>query len=204
MLAYASVVSWNVWQHSFLKGKIQISLGTKSIVYHLNECVFIQKVFTRFDCCRLGTYSTSHKLWLMFLTGFPAGSNGKESTSNAGDLDLTPGSGRSPGKGHGNPLQYSCLEDPRTEEPDGLLSMWSQRVRHDWATKYTCSPSSESIFLACAFRCTIHSMNGNCKKSYLDHHHFLNRRRQWHPTPVLLPGKSHGQRSLVVCSPWGL
>ena len=28
-------------------------------------------------------------------------------------------------------------------------------------------------------------------------------RRQWHPTPVLLPGKSHGQRSLVGCSPWG-
>ena len=32
--------------------------------------------------------------------------------------------------------------------------------------------------------------------------HFT-RRRQWHPTPVLLPGKSHGQRSLVGCSPWG-
>ena len=31
----------------------------------------------------------------------------------------------------------------------------------------------------------------------------LNQRRQWHPTPVLLPGKSHGQRSLVGCSPWG-
>ena len=31
----------------------------------------------------------------------------------------------------------------------------------------------------------------------------LTRRRQWHPTPVLLPGKSHGQRSLVGCSPWG-
>ena len=31
-----------------------------------------------------------------------------------------------------------------------------------------------------------------------------NWRRQWHPTPVLLPGKSHGQRSLVGCSPWGL
>ena len=28
-------------------------------------------------------------------------------------------------------------------------------------------------------------------------------RRQWHPTPVLLPGKSHGQRSLVGCNPWG-
>ena len=36
--------------------------------------------------------------------------------------------------------------------------------------------------------------------------HFLDtscRRRQWHPTPVLLPGKSHGRRSLVGCSPWG-
>ena len=33
---------------------------------------------------------------------------------------------------------------------------------------------------------------------------FTFRRRQWHPTPVLLPGKSHGRRSLVGCSPWGL
>ena len=32
----------------------------------------------------------------------------------------------------------------------------------------------------------------------------LPRRRQWHPTPGLLPGKSHGRRSLVGCSPWGL
>ena len=32
----------------------------------------------------------------------------------------------------------------------------------------------------------------------------LDQRRQWHPTPVLLPGKSHGRRSLVGCSPWGL
>ena len=31
----------------------------------------------------------------------------------------------------------------------------------------------------------------------------MSRRRQWHPTPVLLPGKSHGWRSLVGCSPWG-
>ena len=33
--------------------------------------------------------------------------------------------------------------------------------------------------------------------------HCVGRRRQWHPTPVLLPGKSHGRRSLVGCSPWG-
>ena len=44
--------------------------------------------------------------------------------------------------------------------------------------------------------------------SYLDHHLKLklsphpSRRRQWHPTPVLLPGKSHRRRSLVGCNPW--
>ena len=44
--------------------------------------------------------------------GFPGGSMGKESACNAGDSDLIPGSGRSPGGGHGHPLQYSCLENP--------------------------------------------------------------------------------------------
>ena len=43
-------------------------------------------------------------------------------------------------EGNGNPLQYSCLEIQWTEEPGGLQSMWSQRVRHDWATNsFTCS-----------------------------------------------------------------
>ena len=44
--------------------------------------------------------------------GFPGGSDGKESTCNAGDLGLIPGSGRSPGGRQGNPPQYSCLENP--------------------------------------------------------------------------------------------
>ena len=62
---------------------------------------------------------------------FPGGSDGKESACNAGDMGLIPGSGRSPGEGNGDPLQYSCLENPWTEEPDGLQSMRSQRVGHD-------------------------------------------------------------------------
>ena len=41
------------------------------------------------------------------------GSDSKESACRAGDLGLIPGSGRSPGEGDGNPLQYSCLENPR-------------------------------------------------------------------------------------------
>ena len=70
--------------------------------------------------------------------GFPGGSVGKECASNVGDLGSMPGLGRFPGGGHGNPLQYSCLgESPRTEEPGGLQSMGSQRVRHDSLTKIT-------------------------------------------------------------------
>ena len=44
-------------------------------------------------------------------TGFPGRSHGKESASNARDLGLIPGSGRSPGEGNGNSPQYSCLEN---------------------------------------------------------------------------------------------
>ena len=45
--------------------------------------------------------------------GFPGGSEGKASACNAGDLGSVPGLGRSPGEGNGNPLEYSCLENPR-------------------------------------------------------------------------------------------
>ena len=49
---------------------------------------------------------------LMTDQGFPGGSEVKASASNTGDLGSIPGSGRSPGEGNGNPLQYSCLENP--------------------------------------------------------------------------------------------
>ena len=50
---------------------------------------------------------------------------------DAGDVGSIPGLGRSPGERNVNPLKYSCLEKPRTEEPGGLKSMGSQTVRHD-------------------------------------------------------------------------
>ena len=64
--------------------------------------------------------------------GFPGGSDVKVSACNAGDLGSIPGSGRSPGGGNGNPLWYSCLENPM----DGgawwpIQSIGSQRVGHD-------------------------------------------------------------------------
>ena len=63
---------------------------------------------------------------------FPSGSDGKESAYNAGDPGLIPGPGRSPGERNGNPLQYCCLGNPRTEEPG--QSMGSQRVGQDLVT----------------------------------------------------------------------
>ena len=46
------------------------------------------------------------------LAGFPGGSDGKESACSTGDVGSIPASGRSPGEGNSNPLQYSCLENP--------------------------------------------------------------------------------------------
>ena len=58
--------------------------------------------------------------------------SGKESSCNTGDSGLIPGSGRSPGEGNGNPTWILAWEIPGTEEPGGLQSMGSQRVRHNF------------------------------------------------------------------------
>ena len=57
--------------------------------------------------------------------GFPSSSNGKESDCSAGDLDLIPGSERSPGEGNDNPLYYSCLENSM-ERPQSHKSTTEQ------------------------------------------------------------------------------
>ena len=49
---------------------------------------------------------------MISILDFPGGSDSKASAYNAGDLGSVPGLGRSPGEGTGNPLQYSCLENP--------------------------------------------------------------------------------------------
>ena len=70
-------------------------------------------------------------LALLLSWGFPSGSDGKESVYNAGDPGSIPGWGRASGEGNGDPLWYSCMENPWTEEPGRLQSMGSQRVKHD-------------------------------------------------------------------------
>ena len=57
--------------------------------------------------------------------GFPGDSDDKKkSTCNVGDLDSLPGLGRSPGGGHDNPLQYSCLENPHEQRTVAGYSPW--------------------------------------------------------------------------------
>ena len=66
--------------------------------------------------------------------GFPHSSVSKESACNAGDLGLIPQLGRSPGEGNGNPLQYSCLENPMDRGAWHATVHGVARVRHNLVT----------------------------------------------------------------------
>ena len=85
----------------------------------------------------------------MYSLGFPDGSASEESFCNVGDLGLIAGLGRSSGGGHGNPLQYSCLENPHEQRSLGRLqSMVLQTVGYNWASKHsTCILYSIKISL---------------------------------------------------------
>ena len=88
------------------------------------ELIFILYLlcpFLAIHFCMSLTKSKNTKL----TCGLPRWSSGEESACNAGDVVLIPESGRSPGKGNGNPLQYSCWENPM--EPGALQSIGSQK-----------------------------------------------------------------------------
>ena len=74
--------------------------------------------------------------------GFPGDSDDKESAFSVGDLGLIPGLGIFPGRGHGNPVQYFCLENPHGQRslvggPLVRESIGSRRVGYDWVTKHS-------------------------------------------------------------------
>ena len=75
---------------------------------------------------------------------FPGGSDGKESACNAGDLGSIPGLGRSPGGGHGNPLQCSCLEDPHGQRTLMGYCPWG-RKESDMTEQLRTQSSTERI-----------------------------------------------------------
>ena len=77
---------------------------------------------------------------------FPHSSVGKESVCNSGDLGSVPGSGRSLGEGNGNPLQYSCLENPMDRGAWQAKFHGVTRVGHDLVTKSPPPPPSSLIY----------------------------------------------------------
>ena len=130
--------------------------------------------------------------------------SGKESACSAGDPSLIPGLRRSPGRGHGSPLQYSCLENSMDRGAwqaivYGVTKNQTRQKRLSLLTKSTleCGYGRQATF-------TFPWQPGCWPKwSPFDLSSAPQRRRQWQPTPVLLPGKSHGWRSPVGCSPRG-
>ena len=77
--------------------------------------------------------------------GFPHSSISKESACSAGDLGSIPGLGRSPGEGNGNPLQYSCLENPMDGGAWRATVPGVARVGHDLVTKPPPSPLGDTL-----------------------------------------------------------
>ena len=107
---------------------------------------------------------------------------------------------------------------PGTGEPGGLLSMGSHRIGHNWSdlavvaaaairnskeqVKWTIVLQDSSILhLLLSLPLLRGNMPGSMRIARSEDRVW---KRQWHPIPVLLPGKSHGWRSLVGCNPWGL
>ena len=74
----------------------------------------------------------------LFYLSFPGGSAGKESACKAGDLDLIPGLGRSPGEGNSYPLQYSGLENPMDCIVHGVAKKWTRLIH--WRRKWQPTP----------------------------------------------------------------
>ena len=119
------------------------------------------------------------------------------------DIGSIPGSGRVPGKGNGNALQYSCLRIPQTEEICRLQSMGLRRVGHYWSdSAWTEGKNCPYIWLR-AFH--IAQMVKNLPIMWetwvwcLDWEDPLE--KPWQNTPVFLPGEFHRQRSLAGYSP---
>ena len=86
---------------------------------------------------------------------------------------------------------YSCYIQINNAFLWQLLFLFVKCIVVCWSSYFF---SGFSISFVC-YRCQLKSINSGMYDMF--------RRRQWHPTPVLLPGKSHGRRSLVGCSPWG-
>ena len=111
------------------------------------------------------------------------GSVGKESTCNARDEDLIPGLGRSPGVGHGNPLQYFCLDNPTDR------GAW-------WATVHGVAKSQRWLKQLSMHKHYCYAWTTEDEMAGW-HHWLYGRESEW------TPGVGDGQGGLASCDSWG-
>ena len=126
------------------------------------------------------------------------------------DTSLIPGLGRSPGRGHGNPLQYSCLLCHRLINHKCIVKLFFEpSLLFHWSIfLFLCSYPTVWIGLPwwlsgkkkkkkkIAYQCRTHEFDLWAGK--------IPWKRAWQSTPIFLPGEFHGQRSLASYRPWGL
>ena len=102
----------NIQTTQYRKNNNNQTIQPKKCAEDLNR-ILQRRIFFVFLHIRHTDSQQSHEKMLNILfLDFPGGSDSKASACNAGDPGSIPGSGRSPGEGNGNPLQYSCLENP--------------------------------------------------------------------------------------------
>ena len=134
------------------------------------------------------------------MASHPGGSDGKECTCNVGYLGSIPRLRRSPGKGHGNPLQYFCLENPSDRVA------WQATVHGVTKSQTWLSHFHVHLRITSGFPGGSDGKESACNvgdSGLIPWVGKISWRRKWQPTPVFLPGESHGQKSLAGYSPWG-
>ena len=106
------LVETSSWKTIFFSRRMEVSYGNLEEIWKiiLNEAIWLL-LGERFFFKNIYRRAININMHFPRAMGFPGGSDGTESSSSAGDLGSIPESGRPPGEGNGNPLQYSCLEN---------------------------------------------------------------------------------------------
>ena len=145
--------------------------------------------FFQLQCQILQTYNNT----LLYELNF-SGSDGKESACNTGDLSSIPGSGRSPGKGNGKPLQYSCLENFTNR------GTW-QAIVHGVTESQTQLINFHLVFAPFLWFPSAHGINLTFSSLFFQIHSQLDPKQSLSPLPSKnLPFLLLGLQHLCFCS----